>query len=197
MKTMIKNLIIVVFISGLSGCQIYPSITENDLGELSNDDLCRALGTYNDDGRLVLKIYDEFKKRPEKPDPERCRKLEYTEKKQQHKNNKTKINEIIPNQPLSNDKLPQYIDPEHHKIIYNHRENNQENDREYNRRNNRNDILGGYKKSMDDVGRISNTYGLDDVFEKNRIDMKDKDISELMKDCLKKHIPNPHSNEGK
>lgn len=184
MKIMMKNLIMVLFITGLSGCQIYPSITENDLSELSNENLCRALGTYNDDGRLVLKIYDELKKRPEKIDPERCRILENKDKKQ-HKNNKSRENEII-KLPHINDKFPQYVAPEHHKIIHNHREKNIS------------DLLRVYRSSIDDIGHIPQSYNINnDEDEKNRIDMKDKDMSELMKDCLKKHISNHHSNHDK
>ena len=66
-----KHIIIVTLITGLTGCQGSPSLTANKLSELSNEELCHALGTYNHDGELVLKIYDELKKRPDKIDPER------------------------------------------------------------------------------------------------------------------------------
>lgn len=57
-----KRIIIVTLIAGINGCQDSPSLTTKNFNELSNEDLCRALGTYNYDGESVLKIYDEFKK---------------------------------------------------------------------------------------------------------------------------------------
>jgi len=77
-----KRIMIVTIIAGLTGCQGSPSLTADELCELSNEDLCRALGTYNHKGGLVLKIYNELEKRPEKIDSERCYALEHSDKKQ-------------------------------------------------------------------------------------------------------------------
>lgn len=73
-------IIIATLITGLTGCQGSPSLTADKLSELSNEDLCRALGTYNHNGGLVLSIYDELQKRPGKIDAERCLDLEKSNK---------------------------------------------------------------------------------------------------------------------
>lgn len=71
-----KHIITIALITGLTGCQIYSPLTADKLSDLSSEDLCRALGTYNNNGGLVLKIYDELNKRPEKINTERCYALE-------------------------------------------------------------------------------------------------------------------------
>lgn len=92
-----KRIIIVTLIAGINGCQDSPSLTTKNFNELSNEDLCRALGTYNYDGESVLKIYDEFKKRPDEVDPERCYALEKIEMEK-----KIKTSDVKTNAPYTN-----------------------------------------------------------------------------------------------
>lgn len=69
----------------LTGCQSgLPVLSEKKISALSNEDLCVALGSYNSDGSLVLKIYDELNRRPQKIDSERCYVLEKIGYMQQH-----------------------------------------------------------------------------------------------------------------
>lgn len=68
--------ILIIFI--LVGCGIFHPAKPKELDKLSNDDLCRALGTYNDDGSFVLKIYDELKIRKNVLNTQRCHALEKT-----------------------------------------------------------------------------------------------------------------------
>ena len=95
-----KFIIIVVgSLFGITGCQVSttPPLSET-LSTLSNEDLCRALGTYNHNGALVLKIYDELKKRPGKIDTERCYILE---KKDREPNARPWTINAFPQQTLS------------------------------------------------------------------------------------------------
>lgn len=65
---------------GLTGCNLHNSPKQEQLYTLSNDELCLALGTYNDESKVVLKIHDELIKRKVKVNYERCHALEVAAK---------------------------------------------------------------------------------------------------------------------
>ncbi|MBS0848689.1 hypothetical protein [Citrobacter sp. JGM124] len=72
MKFIISGLIA----SGLTGCSLFLPPEDIQLHRLSNDELCHALGTYNDDGKMVLAIHNELDKKIETIDSERCHAIE-------------------------------------------------------------------------------------------------------------------------
>lgn len=76
MKFIISSLLIL----GLTGCNRYYPPKYEKLYTLSNDELCLALGTYNDESKVVLKIHDELIKRKVKVNYERCHALEVAAK---------------------------------------------------------------------------------------------------------------------
>lgn len=188
-----KNIIIITLIAGLTGCQSSPPpLTANKLSELSNEDLCRALGTYNNDGELVLKIYDELKKRPGKISSERCYTLEKINEEQyvESKGNDTRTNipytNNINTNPLHSNNNYQYIDPQHHKIIYNPRINDKNNEKDA-------DSL----EKINSLNRMS-IYQNEPIFStkeivKDKLDIKEEDMNTIMRECLKKHISKPQS----
>jgi len=117
-----KNYTVILLIIILSGCQSDISMfSEENLSTLSNEELCRALGTYNNDGCLVLKIYNELNRRPQKIDTERC----YVIEKISYAQQRLKKNPpVMPygKEPLSNpdmqNKLPLGIlSPEEKKLL--------------------------------------------------------------------------------
>jgi len=198
-----KRIIIVTLITGLTGCQGSPSLTANKLSELSNEELCHALGTYNHDGELVLKIYDELKKRPDKIDPERCYILEKlkTEQRVEFKEKKTGVTMPYINNTKTNPSQPnnsphQYIDPQHHKIIHNPRKNNKDNN-----------IESDSFEMINSLNRISahnnESYIKDGISFSTKkiitdeIDMKEEEMGAIMRECLKKHISKSHVNSDK
>jgi hypothetical protein len=202
-EIIMKSIIIVALIAGLTGCQGSPSLTANKLSELSNEDLCHALGTYNHDGELVLKISDELKKRPEKIDPERCYILEKLKTKQRiefkEKNIRTNTpytDDIKTNPSHSNNDFYQHIDPQHHKIIHNPRKNNKDKKTDsdnFERVNSLNRISAYNNESYIREGlRFSTKEMVTD-----KIDMKEEDMGAIMRECLKKHISKSHTNSDK
>lgn len=80
----------VLITSILAGCSASSKLSQDDLNTLSNDEICRSLGRFNDEGGFVLKIYDELKKRAETVDSERCLALEIKARKDS--NNEKKLN---------------------------------------------------------------------------------------------------------
>lgn len=191
-----KRTIIVTFIAGLTGCQGSPSLTANKLSELSNEDLCRALGTYNNDGASVLKIYDELKKRPDKIDPERCYTLEKIKEEQdvEFKVNDASINTLyidgININPSDSNNSYQSIDPQHYKIIHNPRKNNKINEK--------NEIDTDILEKINSFN-ITPTYKSEPYIKKepnfrtrkiviDKLDIKEEEMSTIMRECLKKHI---------
>lgn len=191
-----NRIIMAIFISGLTGCQGTPStsLTANKLSTLSNEDLCRALGTYNNDGELILKIYDTLKKRPEKISPERCYILEKTNKKlpTELEENDARINTSYSdnlNTPPShvNNDTYQHIDSQHHKIIHNPRKHNKNNE-----------INTNTLQDINSLSRMS-TYKNElptRKLEKDKIDIKENEMGKIMRECLKKHISNSKLNSN-
>jgi len=75
MKVIINGLIIFC----LTGCIQRSLVKPVQIHELSSDELCLALGTYNNDSKRVLEIYDEINKRTKEVNEvnnERCHALE-------------------------------------------------------------------------------------------------------------------------
>lgn len=198
------HIIIVTLSFLLIGCQIRPSppiLTSANLSGFSNEDLCRAFGTYSHDGKLVLNIYEELKTRSEKIDPEKCFALEMMSRnstdntlKKYNNFNNGRITPLYMNshryesleshsQTSSND-MNQNIDPQHHKMITNPRKNNKPDTEtldliklnastyEYKARPNARDSF--YLNTKDTVT--------------DKIDITEKEMDELMKRCLRKHI---------
>lgn len=95
-----KKYTVILLTLTLTGCQSdLPTLSESQISALSNEALCRSLGTYNHDGCLVLKIYDELNRRPQKIDPERCYVLEKMGYEQSH-------SEVNPVKSFSTDMTP-------------------------------------------------------------------------------------------
>lgn len=65
--------LIIVMAAGCSTPKIWD---EQQLSLLSNDELCRSLGKYNDSGTAVLKIHAEIMRRESSINNERCYALE-------------------------------------------------------------------------------------------------------------------------
>lgn len=63
-------------IVAVTSCVTPPPINEKKLLTWTNDELCRGLGTYKDDGPSILKIYSELNHRGSRIDNERCYALE-------------------------------------------------------------------------------------------------------------------------
>lgn len=199
-----KNIIMAALITGLTGCQGFLPLTADKLSELSNEDLCCALGTYNHNGRLVLSIYDELQKRPEKIDAERCLDLERANKTPKdnmlNKHNNFNHGGVTPpyimhmnshrdellniHSQTSNNNMNQNIDPQHHKIITNPRKNNKPDTEELDlfKLNTR---IHEYKTIPD--ARDSFYLNTKDIVT-DKINMKEKEMDKLMKDCLRKNI---------
>lgn len=95
-----KKIIITLIISGLTGCKTLPQKPElTALSQLSTDELCQSLGTFNDDGKFILKIHDELSKRTEEMNTERCFSLEMGAKNELNKSNEfNKKNRSMMNQ---------------------------------------------------------------------------------------------------
>ncbi|MCW2484997.1 hypothetical protein J5069_03705 [Candidatus Symbiopectobacterium sp. NZEC127] len=55
----------------LSGCAA-TSLSSQQISAYNNDDLCKALGTYNSHGHTVLRITEEINKRGADINQERC-----------------------------------------------------------------------------------------------------------------------------
>lgn len=70
------KLLLPLGIIAVTGCANPTSITEEKLSTWTNDELCRGLGTYKDDGSLVLKIHAELENRGSRISHERCYALE-------------------------------------------------------------------------------------------------------------------------
>lgn len=89
----------------LTSCSVPPPSDDIKFNSMSDDELCSALGTYNEQGKKVLEIYNELEKRTEKIDNERCHALEI--KAKQETDNMRKFN--TPEDPMlwkNNNKLP-------------------------------------------------------------------------------------------
>jgi len=67
-------LFFIVFL--LNGCILPKQLDESTIKNLSNDDLCRALGEFNHHGSSILAIHKEIEKRAPGIDLERCFALE-------------------------------------------------------------------------------------------------------------------------
>lgn len=195
-----NRIIMLALIAGLTGCQGAPSLTANKLSGLSNEDLCRALSTYNNDGESVLKIYDELKKRPEQIDPEKCYILERINKEQQaeFKENDTRINRLYTDDinttpSYSNNDFYQYTDLQHHKIIYHPRKNKQV-DTETLEKINSFNRMPTYKNEpcIRETCNFSTRKTVTD-----KIDIKEEEMGKIMRECLKKHISKSHANSDK
>jgi len=198
------NIIIVSLTFLLIGCQTSPSppiLTSANLGGFSNEDLCRAFGTYNHDGELVLNIYEELKSRSEKISPERCFALEMMNKNpndnmlKKHNNfnngiftppymNSHRYEPLDNYSQISNNNMNKNIDPQHHKIITNPRKNNEQDTENI-------DLIksnaGGYECKTIPETRDSIYFSTKDIVT-DKIDMTEKEMDKLMKDCLRKHI---------
>lgn len=175
-----KNIIIFVLVTGLTGCQLSPSLTADKLSKLSNEDLCRALGTYNNNGGLVLKIYDELKVRPEKIDIERCYILEKLNENQG-------VLESKGNPLHSEDRLYQQMHSKNHKKTINYK-------------NKKIDA-----SLFNHMGSIPQPIAYENIFNQKKhknkseynLGINEEKMRELMNDCLKKHVYHPHiENKG-
>jgi len=71
-----RYIISILIISWLTGCSLLPATPDQPLEKLSNDELCQSLGTYNENGSLILKIHSEINKRGATINTERCFALE-------------------------------------------------------------------------------------------------------------------------
>ncbi|WP_164120189.1 hypothetical protein [Serratia marcescens] len=65
---------LLMLIVALSACSLLKT-NLNNISELSNDELCRATGEYQDNGSVVLKLHDEIMRR-EDMNFERCYAIE-------------------------------------------------------------------------------------------------------------------------
>ena len=70
------KLLLPLGIIAMTGCAFPSSIDEQKLSTWTNDELCRGLGRYNDEGSTVLKIYAELRRRGPIIDNQRCYTLE-------------------------------------------------------------------------------------------------------------------------
>ena len=106
MKFIINGLLILA----ITSCSQPQPPKKKQLKMLSNNDLCSALGTYNSNGRVVLEIYDELRKRTEKMDNERCHALEIKAREDTEDSANDYPNTISPD---SGSLINKGIDPEH------------------------------------------------------------------------------------
>ena len=87
-----KKIIIALIILALTGCKTHPRKSETrGLPQLSTDELCQSLGVFNDNGKFILKVYDELNKRTGEIDTERCFALEIGAKKANELNKKDRF----------------------------------------------------------------------------------------------------------
>ncbi|AJI94241.1 putative lipoprotein [Yersinia ruckeri] len=62
----------------ISGCTLpLPQLTDQQITAFSSDDLCTALGSYNDHSKTVLRLTNEVTRRGASIDQERCYRISH------------------------------------------------------------------------------------------------------------------------
>lgn len=62
---------------------MHSGLTDEKIRKMSNNNLCRALGTYNNDGAVILKIHAELGSRAAEINNEKCHAMEIQGKEKQ------------------------------------------------------------------------------------------------------------------
>lgn len=249
-----KYIIMISIIFCVAGCQAPPPSAEK-LDSLSNEDLCRALGTYNNNATLVLTIHDELKKRPEKINAERCFALERIEHESKPEafetvseleRNKADIKRVMRdyqyiedprnknintsyNRPVTSGELRHSINnhmqttdnfnsisssvgilernrADIKRVMRDYQYTEELRNKNINTFYNRPVTLGELRHSVnshmqitDSFNSISSSVRIKDIFPSRieshgKIDMSDKNMGELMRSCLQKHLSKPRIN---
>ncbi len=71
-----KNIKPIILLMLISGCSNKNIINDTTLPMLTNDELCIAMGKYNKESNVILKLHAEIMKREKDMDFERCHVLE-------------------------------------------------------------------------------------------------------------------------